>query len=170
MISARILVRGEIKPGFADTLRALLTAYDGNAVEIHIASQGGRATEALAAANIIKKHGKVDVVVQNASSAATLLVAAAANRLITPNGKMLIHSASIIGAQSDEGKKILAAINQRMLNLYAERTPLPVLIQRQIHSGKDYEYDAQTAVEYRLVDMLMGQFRSLNMDYDHVIS
>lgn len=170
MISARILVRGEIKQGFADKLRALLNAYEGNAVEVHIASNGGRACEALAGANIIKKHGKVDVVVQNASSAATLLVAAAANRLITPNGKMLIHSASIQAAQSADSAKILAAVNNRMLNLYAERCPLPVLIQRQIHSGADYEYDAQTAVDYRLVDRVMSQFAELSTEYDYVIA
>lgn len=109
-----------------DVIRALAQVGDGNDVTIRLNSGGGLATEGSAIHAALRRHkGRKTVIVEGcAASAATQIVMAGDERIMTPGSVLMVHDPSNItfGTIADHERTIgeLNAVANSIAGLYAE--------------------------------------------------
>ncbi len=126
---------------------------------LHINSFGGSVFAGLSAMDeICNSKVKITTIVDGISaSAATFLSVAGTERLIRPHAYMLIHqlSSAFWGkfAEFEDQKKNLDTLMDTIKNIYKEYTKIPVEKLDEILQH-DLYFDAQTCVDYGLVDKI----------------
>lgn len=109
----------------AKWLRAQLPS-DGRDVVLQVHSEGGSVFEAMAMIDVLQAYqGRVKAIVSSmALSAASLILSAADEIEVTPNSYLMIHDSRMEenSELSDSENELLASLNERMVELYSQRS------------------------------------------------
>jgi ATP-dependent protease ClpP protease subunit len=166
---ARLEIIGAIGEGgftLTNFMKATESLTDG-ILTIVINSQGGDPIEAFAIHDYLKglKVRSVGEVYGQASSAATIILAACDKKRIAENAKYLVHESSTImqGKKSElkERAETLAQIDDQMLALYVKQTG-KVAADLEALMIKDTYLSAQEALEWGFVDEIIDVQTKLN--------
>lgn len=137
-------------------------------INIFINSPGGVVTDALGIIDVMSviKSPINTIILGEAASAASLIAACGDKRYISANSDVMIHEAAMQGftyldTRDEKLQKAfqrLEALNEKVNNIYAKCTGKPKdEISKLMKSKDDIYFDAQEAIDFGLVDMILTE-------------
>jgi len=146
-------VNEEMHRDFFEVLNTL------SSVTIALATPGGDVETALGIYDLIRRHGKVQIIANGlCASAGTLILQAAAHRAATPSSQFLVHFGSE-SAESEAERKHNKNVERYWLQQFQQRTGASTRKVRKWHAGETF-FNAQQALKERLIDEVIDEQQS----------